>query len=282
MVEMRDVLKDYWIGEQLGTGARSVIHEVERKSDGEKFAVKFVNVRSDEDLQIIRHLENEHKVLMDVHSKGGEGAEFIVRALEFQKIKKFFKVKAAYLIQERARGVDLAHEWKYPLENTINIFIQACRALEALHKVGYVHADLKPDNILVDDQFGVKLIDFGFAAPIGQKISGFKGTWGYVAPEQAGGRITGRTDVFNLGAALYWVLTGEMIPSIMPEDRARGGFVPDEQIELTPPSRVNPEVPEDLSDVVVQCCAVEDLKRPSMTELRRFLYGLVLRMEMAK
>jgi serine/threonine-protein kinase len=141
-----------------------------------------------------------------------------------------------------------------------------------------VHADLKPHNIMVDDELSIKLIDFGFAAPIGQSLKGSKGTFGYLAPEQAAGRLGERTDVFNLGAALYEVLTGENVPSIMPGSHEAGGFVPDQQVKLTPLYRLNPNVPKELSDVVLRCCSLEEHKRPTAREVKQYLHGLQLRM----
>ncbi|MFN2270210.1 MAG: hypothetical protein ACK2US_05190, partial [Anaerolineae bacterium] len=64
----QDALKDYWLGDLLGTGARSEIYEVKRKSDGHTFAAKFIAVRDKEDLRIVDHLENEHTVLEALHS----------------------------------------------------------------------------------------------------------------------------------------------------------------------------------------------------------------------
>jgi serine/threonine-protein kinase len=125
----------------------------------------------------------------------------------------------------------------------------------------------------------VKLIDFGFAAPIGHKLTSFKGTFGYIAPEQAAGRLSVKTDVFNLGAAMYWVLTGQNIPSIMPGEHERTGFVPDAQVRIPPPSRLNPDVPDELAEMVLKCLAFKEGERPGVTEFKRYLHGLQLRME---
>lgn len=57
-LQLQDVLKGYWVGKQLGAGARSQVYEVKRRTDGLPFAAKFVGVRSDEDLRVVGHLEN--------------------------------------------------------------------------------------------------------------------------------------------------------------------------------------------------------------------------------
>ena len=277
--EVQGHLQDYWVTDLLGTGARSEIFEIKRRDDGHVFAVKYISANDDEDFRVIGHLENEYKVLSELHDTPGEGAEHIVRPHEFQKVKRFFRVKAAYLIMDKVEGPTLAEDYDYELDEILTIFRQICAGLEHIHKTGYVHADLKPHNILIDDDLHTTLIDFGFAAPVGEMLESFKGTFGYVAPEQAGGRITEKTDVFNLGAALYWVLTGQNLPSIMPGDHESHGFVPDERVTIPPPSRVNPEVPEELAQMVVQCCSFKEYKRPTVHRLRQYLHGLQLRLE---
>jgi len=278
-LQLQDVLKDYWVGEQLGTGARSVVSEVKRKTDGKVFAAKFVSGDTEEGLRVIGHLDNEFRVLTAVHAHQGDGRKVIIRPVEFKKIKRMFKVLAAYLVMERALGRSLFDYSEYSIPQVLTIFRQVCVALEHLHQAGYVHADLKPQNILVDGDLNVKLIDFGFAAKIGQKLSSYKGTFGYLAPEQAGGRLSEKTDVYNLGAALYRVLTGENMPSIMPGATEARGFVADQKLNIPSLSRLNPDVPEELSQIVIQCISPAGHERPTVTKLKRYLHGLQLRLD---
>ncbi len=278
-LRLQDGLEGYRIGGKLGTGPRSEIDEVRRTRDGELFAVKFIPARTPEDLRVIGHLENEFRVLTALQTGRTEGVHIAVRAIEFKKVKRFFKVRAAYLMMERLTGRPLSENRDYKLDDTLTIFRQVCLGLENAHRAGYVHADLKPQNILVGEYLDVKLIDFGFAAPIGAKLNSFKGTFGYLAPEQAGGRLTEKTDVFNLGAAIYWVLTGRNLPSIMPDKNGKGGFVPDQMINLTPPSQINPKVPVELSDMVLRCCRPNEHERPTVKELKQYLHGLQLRLD---
>jgi serine/threonine-protein kinase len=275
----QEVIEGYWVGDKIGVGARSEIYEVKRKSDGRLFAAKFVPVRGDEDLRRIGHLENEYNVLREIHAEAHVGIGVCVRVEEFKKIKRFFRIKAAYLVMERLTGAPLARDRDYELDDVLTVFRQVCLGLERTHNAGYVHADLKPDNILVGENLDVKLIDFGFAARIGTTLSSAKGTFGYLAPEQAGGRLTPKTDVFNLGAALYWTLTGQNVPSIMPGEHEAAGFVPGQQISLKPPYLLNPDVPRELSDMVLRCCAAKQHERPTVTELKRYLHGLQLRID---
>jgi serine/threonine protein kinase len=276
-LRLEDLLEGYWVGKRLGTGARSEIYAVKRKRDGYIFAAKFINVRTAEDQRIVGHLENEFTVLQALHNPKQQASEFIIFPVEFRKVKSMFKVRAAYLVMERAHGHSLFDKRDYVLDDVLTIFRQACHALQHIHNVGYVHADLKPQQILVDELKMIKMIDFGFAVPIGAKLDVSKGTFGYLAPEQAGGRLTAKTDIFNLGGALYWVLTGQNLPSIMPGQHERSGFVPGQKINILPPSRINPNVPDELSDMVLRCCSADEHERPTALELKRYLHGLALR-----
>ncbi len=89
------------------------------------------------------------------------------------------------------------------------------RALESAHKLGIVHQDVKPQNIIIDETDVPKLIDFGMARLNGAwnetELQPLGGTIQYMAPEQARGErkaITGQVDVFALGAVLYFLITG--------------------------------------------------------------------------
>ena len=268
------------MGKQIGAGARSEIYEIKRRSDGALLAVKFVPVRGPEDLRIVGHLQNEHTVLSAIQEARTSGVAIAVRVEDFKKIKHLFKVTAAYLIMERLTGTALAARRDYDLDPLLTVFRQVCLGLEHTHQAGYVHADLKPENILVGEHLDVKIIDFGFAAPIGTQLTGAKGTFGFLAPEQAGGRLTEKTDVFNLGAVLYWALTGQTLPSIMPGQLEAVGFVPSEKVVMTPPAQLNPDVPRELSDMVLRCCQARPQDRPTVRELKQYLHGLQLRMEL--
>ena len=282
MVEAKDILPQYWIGDELGRGARSIVYEVKRRDDGERLAAKFVAVREPADVGIVRHLENEYRILKLLHRRPGPADDLIVKPVELLKARRWFKTRAACHLMEFAPGKSLAQCREHSLGDTLKVFCQICVALEHIHSAGYVHADLKPHNIMVDDRGKVKLIDFGFTLPAGTQTTGLKGSWGYLAPEQAGGTLNDRTDVFNLGGAMYWALTGQNLPSIVPDgDTGIDAYVP-RKIRLTPPANYDPDMPIDLSDTVVRCCHYKDHKRPSTEEVHAFLKDLLLRLRLSQ
>jgi len=135
-----------------------------------------------------------------------------------------------------------------------------------------VHADIKPNNVLVTEAGKVKIIDLGQACAIGTIKKRIQGTPGYMAPEQAHrNEITPRTDIYNLGAMMYWVLVGEVIPTAMPpkntNDSLVGGAVDADKVELPiAPHDRNPRIHSLLSKQIMDCVQPDPNKRPeSMT-----------------
>ena len=96
----------------------------------------------------------------------------------------------------------------------LQVFARVCQALAFAHKEGVIHLDLKPSNVMVGEHGGVQVMDWGLAKMLAESDDrpGVAGTWPYMPPEQANGRIEEverRSDVFGLGAMLCAILTGE-------------------------------------------------------------------------
>ncbi|MGB2710029.1 MAG: protein kinase, partial [Conexibacter sp.] len=97
----------------------------------------------------------------------------------------------------------------------VEIVAQACRGLDYAHRNGVVHRDVKPGNLLVADDGGVKLADFGIAKATEQssitQVGSVLGTAAYLAPEQARGEEAGpRADLYSLGVVAYQLLSGRL------------------------------------------------------------------------
>ena len=107
-------------------------------------------------------------------------------------------------------------EFSYKLPQLLGYFSKAAAGLQAMHHAGFVHADVKPGNILITPQKRIKLIDYGQACELGTSKTRIQGTIDYIAPEQVNReKLYPRTDVFGLGATLFKVLTGQPIPTDM-------------------------------------------------------------------
>jgi serine/threonine protein kinase len=135
------------------------------------------------------------------------------------------------IVMELLEGESLGHamtsDGPLDAERFLPVMAQVCRALAAAHGAGFVHRDLKPDNVFLadrgrDEDF-VKLLDFGLTKPIRAEPSlsdtplfatmdgTFVGTPGYVSPEQASGRpVDHRSDIYAVGVTLYELICGHL------------------------------------------------------------------------
>ncbi|MFN0084420.1 MAG: protein kinase domain-containing protein [Blastocatellia bacterium] len=178
-----------------------------------------------------------------------------------------------------------------PLEilSALSIAIQVADAIAAAHARGIVHRDIKPNNVIVNDQGQVKVLDFGLAKMLAgeegelpgadadrsmTEIGVPYGTLGYGSPEQATGeRVDHRTDIFSVGVVLYEMLTG------------RQPFKGDNRIEVLhavtsedpdPMADLNPRAPDELQAILDRALAKKPRNRfDSMMELREALKSMM-------
>src|SRR3954471_20673466 len=182
-----------------------------------------------------------------------------------------------YVTMRYVEGTDLramiAREGKIPSGQAAEIVSQVAAALDAAHKRGLVHRDVKPANVLIGEGGQAYLTDFGLTKHAGSQggltqTGTFVGTLDYIAPEQLqGGPIDARVDVYALGCVLYQTLTG-VVP--FPRDTEPAKIWAHMQEE--PPSVVaaHPEVPPQFEQVVRRAMAKKpDDRYPSAGDLGR-------------
>ncbi len=128
-------------------------------------------------------------------------------------------VGAPYIVLEYVQGETLKElirrEGPLPITEAIAYAIELARALGAAHERMIVHRDVKPQNVLIGEEGGAKITDFGIARTLteeGLTVAGrVLGTTDYVSPEQALGQpVTGQSDLYSLGVVLYEMLTGQV------------------------------------------------------------------------
>jgi serine/threonine-protein kinase len=121
----------------------------------------------------------------------------------------------AYLAMEYVDGLPLLSHMRaagqFSVATGLRFVKQICRALSLVHGQGAVHRDLQGDNILVDRRGVVRVVDFGLAAFVDERVGfapGAAGRFNYMAPETVNGRSTAASDVYSLGLMMYELFTG--------------------------------------------------------------------------
>lgn len=252
------LLPGYTLGARLGVGARSIIYLVTRDQTGEKFALKQVGREGPEDDRFIEQAENEFRVSSQVIHPA------IRRSYEIKRIRKWFQLRYLLILMEYVPARTLEEDRPTDVRKTIDLFVRVAEGLDALHQHNFIHADIKPNNILVLSDESVKVIDFGQSCPIGHVKTRIQGTPDYIAPEQAHRQpIDQRTDVFNLGATLYWVVTKRAFPTVLPSRSRKRGMDIARPKDAKPPHEYNSDVPIALSNLIMDCCKSRPADRPA-------------------
>lgn len=244
------VLPGYEVISRIGKGAGAVISLAIERSAGRQVAIKHIVRRGPEDDRFIAQAENEWEVSRKLEHP------YLRRSLDVVRVRKWLKTRELFLVMEYVDGDRLEDECPRDLRMIVAIFMKVAEGLQALHQLGYAHADIKPNNILLTKS-GLKIIDFGQSCPLGHVKERVQGTPDYIAPEQVQRReIDQRTDVYNLGATMYWVMTGKWyrtMVTVAPAGATRIAL--ESERGNDPPHALNPRIPVPLSKIVMDCCA---------------------------
>jgi serine/threonine-protein kinase len=247
---------DYDVIDLIGEGAGSVIYAVSHRLSKQIYALKHVMRKTDKDIRFIDQLENEFNVGTKVKHKG------VRRVVDVKTNRSMLrKATEAALVMELFDGVPLDQQQRPSIRKLVGCFVDTARALQAVHQAGFVHCDLKPNNILFSAECETKVIDLGQACPIGTKKERIQGTPDYIAPEQVRLEpVTQRTDVFNFGATMYWCLTGRKMPTLFTLKKSENSFLCDDAIPT--PNSFDARIPLPLSNLIMDCVQTKASKRP--------------------
>ena len=268
------LLPGYEVVSRIGRGAGAVI-SLARDGDGRLVALKHIVRHSPDDDRFIAQAENEYEVTRGVEH------DCLRRCFDLIRVRKWLKTRELLLVMEYVDGERLEDECPKDLPAILAVFARVADGLHALHQHGFVHADIKPHNILLTNAGGVKIIDFGQSCPLGHVKERVKGTPEYMAPEQVLRRaLDQRTDVYNLGATMYDVLTGKHFRTLI--NVAQPGatrIALESQRGNEPPHVLNSQVPLPLSRLIMDCCGTEKEQRPR--DMREVLTRLEIVQHMA-
>lgn len=253
-----DVVEGYRVLSEIGRGAASVIYLVQDPKSKQIVALKHVEKQTDKDQRFLDQTETEYKVARQLDHPGIRKIERLIRK------GSFLAVKELYLVMEFVDGVSLDRHPPQTFEEACAIFEQSAAAIAHMHGRGFVHADMKPNNIVVSEGGVVKIIDLGQSCSSGTVKPRIQGTPDYIAPEQVHRRaITPKTDVYNLGATMYWVLTRQHIPTALAKGDSLVGSLDDNLVAKPKPAiELNPRIHPKLNDLIMQCVEIDPDKRP--------------------
>lgn len=228
------------LGSQLGQGGMGAVYLARQINLDREVAVKVIPDELLAEPQLLERFEREARTMASLRHP------HIVTVHDFRKLEQ----GGAAIIMEYVPGGSLRdllrqHPRGLPVEMALRIVRQMAAGLEAAHAAGIVHRDMKPENVLLDEQGSARLTDFGIAHPVNPTSShrhrltltgAAVGTLEYMAPEQMRGEDPDpRMDIFALGMILYEMLVGQA---------PRGSF--------EPPHKVRPQIPAALSTVIIR------------------------------
>jgi beta-lactam-binding protein with PASTA domain/predicted Ser/Thr protein kinase len=253
----RDTIVDgrYRILRRLGSGGMADVYCAEDTQLGRQVALKLLYPRFAEDAQFVERFRREasaaaglqHPNVVQVFDRGEWDGTYYI-AMEFLQGRNLKQVVRDHGALDPALAGDLV--------------IQVLKAARFAHRRGIVHRDIKPHNVIVDDEGRAKVTDFGIAragASDMTETGSIMGTAQYLSPEQAQGLpVDARSDLYSIGVVLYELLTGRP-----PFDAESPVTIALKQVSETPvpPRELNPAVPPALEAVTLRALRKDPAER---------------------
>jgi TolB-like protein/Flp pilus assembly protein TadD len=238
----------YQIIEEIGKGGMGKVYKVLDKEINTNVALKLIKPEIAADEKTIERFRNELKTARDITHKN------VCRMYDLNKEEGSYYITMEYVPGEDLRKLT-RKVGQLSAGKSISIVKQICEGLSEAHRLGVVHRDLKPQNIMVDEEGNARIMDFGIARSLKAKGITDKGiiigTPEYMSPEQVEGKgIDHRSDIYSLGIILYEMVAGRVpFEGDTPLSIAmkHKNEMPKEPIEF------NAQIPEDLNQLILKC-----------------------------
>jgi serine/threonine protein kinase len=258
----------YRIVDMLGRGGMGEVYSADDTILGQRVALKLLPEKYAQDTARIDRLRSEVR---------------LARTIAHPHVCRVYDIGQAegrpFLSMECIDGENLddllRRIGRVPADRAVEIGVQICRGLAAIHDSGILHRDLKPANIMLDGRGLVRIADFGLASVAEQvaEQSGMQGTPAYMAPEQLGAReVTVQSDLYALGLILHKLLTGR------PAFEARTPqalYAMRSEAAPPPPSTLVRDIPPAIDAIITRCLAPNPRLRPaSAREIETVLVGM--------
>src|SRR5258705_750642 len=247
----------YRLIDEQGSGRMAVIYKAQDLQLGRTVAVKILRPSLTGDSSFLTRFRQEarnvanlsHPNIVTLHDVGQDGNTY-------------------YMVMEYVDGKDLKklirEEAPFSVERALHIAIQICAGVGFAHRAGLVHADVKPQNVLVGHDDQVKVTDFGIAQALSvsqpqEKQSVVWGSPHYFAPDQASGETpTHASDVYAIGIVMFEMLTGKLPYSGNDQQELAMAHIRDEVPHVM---TFNPSVPVHLDRIIYKVMSKEPANR---------------------
>jgi beta-lactam-binding protein with PASTA domain/predicted Ser/Thr protein kinase len=245
----------YKVISRVGSGGMADVYLAEDQLLGRQVAVKLLHHHFAEDQEFVERFRRE------ASSAAGLSHQNIVGIFDRGEWEGTYYIAMEYVA---GRSLKTIVREQGPLDpaQAIDIVIQILRGARFAHRRGVVHRDLKPHNVIIDEEGRARVTDFGIARAGASDMTltgSIMGTAQYLSPEQAQGyMVTGASDLYSIGVILYELLTG-----VVPFDGETAVAIAFKQVSAQPrpPSEVNPSVPPALDAVVLRALAKDPAQR---------------------
>jgi len=301
-------ISHYKISEKIGEGGMGVVYKAEDTKLIRPVALKFLPKDQ------TRDEEARGRFLLEAQAAAALNNPNIVTIHEINEYKDQIYIVMEYVEGETLRdklhpdsakdaGTSdttkttdmIAHaDPEFPLKpmtapEIIDIAIQVCRGLKATHRLGIIHRDIKPQNIIINKDGVVKILDFGVAKLTRDtKITGTLSTMGtvyYISPEQlTGEEADQRADIWSLGVVMYEMLTAQLPFKREGMQETMYAIVDEKPV---PPCEVAEHIPREVEKIILRCMRNEQADRyqsvePLLTDLKHVKQVLQKKLKEAK
>lgn len=272
----RTIIGDrYQIDKVLGKGGMGMVYKGRHIYMNRMVAIKILHPDQAQDESVVSRFHKEARSLCQFSHPN------LVSVFDFG----IMSTGEPYMVMDYCDGQSLdqilRQERRLSTNRALNLFIQACRALDAVHSQGIVHRDIKPSNLLVSEGDILRVVDFGLAKNVGGLEKLIKltctgevvGSPSYMSPEQCTGQdLDHRSDIYSLGIAMYEALTGQL-----PYEADSFYEILNKHIRGNPPRQpfVDNNVPSNLEEIIFRCLDKDpDARFQSARELLSALEGV--------
>jgi len=262
----------YEIIEKIGSGGMSTVYKAKDNVLNRFVAVKVLKNEFLNDEEFIKRFRSESLAYASLSHPN------IVSIFDVGEYKGQYYIVMEYINGKTLKEI-IKENKRLSSKDATTIAIQVCRALEHAHRKGIIHRDIKPQNILIDEDGIVKVADFGIARAVSTgtiiNTNITIGSVHYFSPEQArGGFVDNKSDIYSLGVVLYEMVTGNL-----PFDGDTPISIALKHLQEEPkrPSYYNIDIPKSLENIIMKAMQKDQTQRyQTVSELMEDLKNSVV------